>query len=249
MEPIPGADGWRRANVVHVSALFIILMFTGVAGCRDSTVDSSAPGMSGPPVITFSPGDSLTFDSWALDGFGNRILSTQTSILWRIVDTGGTALGRSRITTIVEQAGPGAPPVPPDTLLFQFRADGDIYQYGFLARFVLRRERRTIPSAWDRIAAFSLPIGGLWIVGALDSAGTDLVQGRVLDDNSYFSLGVNGVETLFRGYSTTMVGTNYWYGLTIAAPPPAVVVQREEPGSGYNGQLRILNALRVHGWP
>lgn len=247
VELFPGADGWRRANVAHASALFILVLLSGIAGCRDSAVDSSAPGTSGPPVIRFSPGDSLTFDSWALDGFGNRILSTQTSILWRIADTGRTILGRSGITTIIEQSGPGAPPVPPDTLLFQFRGDGDIYQYGFLARSVLRRERRTIPSAWDKIAAFSLSVGGVWNVGAVDSAGADLVQGRVLDDVSYFSFSVNGVETLFRGYSVTLVGSSYWFGLTVAAPPPAIVVQREEPGSGYNGQLRILNALRIHG--
>jgi len=241
-----GADGWRRRTVAHASALtFLVLL----AGCRESAVDAFEPGTTGPPVILFARGDSLTFDAWALDGFGDRILSSQTSVLWRVVDTGGTVLGRTRVTTIIEQAAPGAPPVVPDTLLFQFRADGDIYQYAFLARSVLRRESRTIPPAWDRIGAFSFPVGGLWTVGAQDSAGTDLVQGRILDDRSYFSFKVNGVETLFRGYSASLAGTNYLFGFTVAAPPPAMVIQREEPGAAHNGQLRILNALRVHGTP
>jgi hypothetical protein len=248
-DPLREAGWWRRHFVAHGSAFFIFVMVVGATGCRDTTVDSSATVPGGPPVVTFVPGDTLIFDSWALNGFGDRIAASQTSVLWRVVDTGGTAAGKTRITTIIEQAGPGAPPIRPDTLMFQFRSDGDIYQYGFLARSVRIRENRIIPFAWDRIAAFSLPAGGTWIVGAQDTGGTDLVQGRVLDDRSFFSVSVNGVETLFRGYSVTMVGTNYEYGFTIAAPPPAMVVQQEDPGPVRNGRLRILNTLRVHGWP
>lgn len=248
-DPRTEAGRWRRKSVAHGSAFVVLFMLCAASGCRDTTVDSASGVPSGPPVVTFSPGDTLIFDAWALNGFGDRIPSSQTSVLWRVVDTGGTAAGRTRITTIIEQAGPGAPPIRRDTLLFQFRADGDIWQYGFLARSVLVRENRTIPYAWDRIAAFSLGAGGIWIVGTQDSAGTDAVQGRVLDDRSFFSVSVNGVETLFRGYSVTLVGTNYEYGFTIAAPPPAMVVQQEDPGPVRNGRLRILNTLKVHGWP
>ena len=247
-EMFPGADGRRRVTGARTFALAVLIMMVA-AGCRDSTVYTLASPPAGPPGIVFAPGDSLTFDSWALDDFGDRIPSSLTGVLWRVADTGGTAAGRSRVTTVIEGTAPGFPPLPPDTLLFQFRADGDIFQYAFLAKSVLRRESRVITPQWDRIAAFSLPAGGIWTVGAQDSAGTDLVQGRVLDDQSYFSISVNGVEMLFRGYSATMVGTNYQYGLSIAVAPPAVLVLREEPGPMRNGRLQLVNMLRLHTWP
>jgi hypothetical protein len=230
------------------NAILVLFLLT-LPACRESSVDTSAPVPPATPVLRFSPGDSLTFDTWSLNDFGDRILSTQASLLWRVVDTGRVTAGQQNVTVIIAQAAPGSPPILPDTLLFRFGANGDVFQYGFLFRSVLRREQRTIPRAWDRIGAFSLAAGNVWTVGAQDSAGTDLVQGRIIDDQSYFSAAINGVQTLFRGYSAGLAGTNYEFGCTVAGSPPAMVVEREESGPSSTGTLQILNSLRLRNWP
>ena len=233
--------------MIRYASLVLFLLI--LPACRESAVDAFAPVPIATPVIRLSPGDTLTFDTWSLNEFGDRVPGTQASLMWRVVDTGSVAAGQPNVTVIIAQAAPGSPPIGRDTLLFRFGADGDVYQYGFLYRSVLRRQHRTIPQAWDRIGAFSLSSGSVWTVGAQDSAGTDLVQGRILDDQSYFSASINGVQTLFRGYSASLVGTNYDFGLTIAGSPPAMVVEREETSPSAAGTLLILNTIRLHNWP
>ena len=46
-----------------------------------------------------------------------------------------------------------------DTLFFHFAADGDVYQFGFVAGVVSLLEGEHIAPAWDRIAAFSAGTG------------------------------------------------------------------------------------------
>jgi len=244
---ITRADTQRPVPGACVSAL-VVLLLLATGGCRNSAADAGSDSTPGPPRIVLSVGDSLTFDSWALDEFGDRIFSTFTKTVWRVIAVGGTYAGAAGVTTIVERAAPGSPPVPNDTLYFQLQANGDIAQYGFVARIVKLRGGRTLVATWDRIAAFSLPGGSSWTVGAKDSAGTDFIYGRVVDGTEYFSANVNGVETLFRGNSVTMVGTDYQYMLSISAAPPCFTRLHEESTGATRGFLRVLSALYVAGW-
>ncbi|MEW6511120.1 MAG: hypothetical protein AB1428_09205 [Bacteroidota bacterium] len=188
------------------------------------------------------------FYSWPLDKFGNRILSSQTGVTWHVLATGESYDGKDGVTTIVELASPGSPPTPVDTLRFRFGADGDIEQYGFLARAALRRDGQSIAPGWDRIAAFSLAANATWSVGAIDTAGNDVVRGVVNDDRSYFSASINGVETLVRGYSVSLSTIDFGYTLTIADPPRTVMLLREESSPSHAGFVRVLWSTSLSGW-
>jgi hypothetical protein len=199
-----------------------------------------------PIRIVFSVGDSLTFHVWALDDFGGAVASSLTQVVWRVIAVDDQFAGLSNVTTFVEQPSPGGLSLPVDTLHFQFRSDGDVFRYGFLAAEMKRREGRELVPGWDRIGAFSLPANGTWIVGTTDSAGANILVGTIPDAGEYYSATVNGVGTVFRGYSAVLEGIDLEFTLAVSDSPPAIVLLREETTSSVKGIMRLLTGVNIH---
>jgi len=235
------ADRHRPVAGVCGSAL-VILMLLGGGGCRDNSAGPLTPHAH-PPVVILAVGDSLLFNTWGLDIYGDPLPGSYARTLWHVTAVADSFAGRQGVTTVLESAFP-APPTPlVDTLHFAFMANGDIYQFGFLALAVKRGGGPTIRPVWDRIAALSLPIDATWVVGPRDSAGGDFVQGFFEGQNDYFSTSVNGVNTLCRGYTVTMTGTDLSCALTVTDAPSAVLVFEQDATSSATGLLRILSSL------
>lgn len=219
----------------------MFLVLVAGAGCRESgadPVDATLP----PPRLVFALDDSLRLDLTSLDDFGGTLSGSLKKIVWRVADVDGVYGGESGVTSLVETV---IPPGAPDTLRFRFLPNGDIEQYGFFARVAHRRHESPLPSRWDRIGAFSLPLNGAWAAGVLDSAGTTSVQGKVVDNGEYYSATVNGVETVFRCSSVLLLGLDFEFLLTVSGSPASIVRYREETSSRVSGQQRALTSVRL----
>lgn len=245
------SSGGRRAlrSLPHagVCASALLFVFLGqVEGCRDNGTGPSSGSPQTVSGLVFAVGDSLVFESWGLDPSGYTITSTHTSPVWRLYAVSDTFAGAPNVTSIAEYPDPGTSPAKSDTLHFQFLPSGDIYQYGFIASVVGRREGVHLAPAWDRIVALSLPTNGTWAVGTVDSGGTDVLRGTVTGDQGYFTAALNGVRTVFHGYGVSLSSSDVEYSIVISDVPPAVLLVREESTPIANGFLRYLASLAKH---
>jgi hypothetical protein len=217
-----------------------------IAGCRDNGTGPSAGSGQIVAGLVFAPGDTLTFDAWALDSFNYEIPASHTTPFWKVIAVRDSFAGAGGVTSIGEYPAPGTVPPRADTLRFRFLPSGEIYQYGFIANLVRRREGVRLVPSWDRIAAFSLPTNSTWNVGTADSAGTDTVRGTVKGDQGYFIAALNGVQTAFHSYGVTLISLDIDYTLLVSDSPPAVLLLENLSTPNGNGYVWFLAALRKH---
>jgi hypothetical protein len=194
----------------------------------------------------FATGDTLIFEAWALDQYGFQVLTSRTNPLWKVHAVRDSFAGAGDVTTIVEHPDPATSPAKSDTLHFRFLASGDVYEYGFIASIVRRREGVRLAPAWDRIAALSLPSNATWVVGTVDTGRTDTLRGTVMGDQGYFIAALNSVRTVFHGYGVSLSSLDIEYTLVVSDSPPAVLLVREESTPIANGFLRGLASLTKH---
>jgi len=244
------SDGRRAPRLLPragacAGALLFVLLFLA-EGCRDN---GTGPSVQSPLTVSglvFAPGDTLTFDTWGLDPYNYTIPASHVSESWSVSAVKDSFAGAGNVTSIVELPAPGGFPAGADTLHFRFLPSGDIYEYGFIANVLRRREGVSVPPAWDRIAAFSLPTNAVWSVGTVDSGGTDTLRGMVMGDQQYFIAVLNGVRTAFHGYGVSLSSLDIDYTLVVSDNPPAVLLLQELSTPVANGFLWNLASLRKH---
>jgi len=245
------SSGLRRAlrSLLRPGACAGALLFVflaQVAGCREDGTGPPSPSPQAVGGLVFTEGDTLIFDAYGLDPYGYAIAASHTTPLWRIYDVGGTFAGAGNVTSVADYPDPGTSPALSDTLRFRFLPSGDIYQYGFIAGVVERREGVHLVPAWDRIAALSLPSNTMWAVGTVDTLGTDTLRGTVTGDQGYFIAVLNGVRTAFHGYGVSLSSIDIAYSIVVSDVPPAVLLVREESSQLSNGFLRYLTSMKKH---
>jgi hypothetical protein len=223
------------------SALCVILL-AQVEGCRDNGTGSSSQTPQAVAGLVFALRDTLTFDAWDLDLFNYTIPPSHSTPVWRVYAVEDSYAGAGGVTSIAEYPAPGRS----DTLRFRFLPSGDIYQYGFIAGVVKRREGLRLPPSWDRIGAFSLPTNATWAVGTVDSAGTDTLRGHVLGDQGYFIAQVNGVRTVLHGFGVSLLSVDIDYTIVISDVPPAFLLIEEGSTQVANGFLRTISSVTEH---
>ena len=235
--------GPRCRGACAPALLCMLLAYAG--GCRDNSAGPVAQPGSTVQGLFFAQGDSLTFDAWTIDSLDYVVESSHAALTWSVAGVNGVFAGADNVTAIKESFAAGSPSATTDTLRFRFLPSGDIEQYGFIAQVVRRREGISLPAAWDRIAAFSLPTNATWVVGAVDSAGNDTMRGTVLGDQGYFIALLNGVRTVFHAYGVGLSSQDIQYTIAVSGTPPAVLLIREEGTYRARGLLRVLSAIAV----
>jgi len=219
-----------------VTALSAIL--SAVApGCRGAETPTE-PG-SGSVSVRLEAGSHYRYVVWSLDGFGDRIASTERRRDWDVAASGVSAYGVEDVTVVVDST----EGEPADTIHFRFLESGDIYQYGFLSRWVERSEGKTIPPQWDLIAALSLGRVGNWIVGVADSAGNDVVRGEISGENLLFEVVINGTLTAVPSYRVDLVSSRLLSSIWVTDSPSAFVRFRFDnvfPSNSNGGELAQL---------
>jgi hypothetical protein len=228
------------------AAALLSLCLCPFPGCRDNGTGPGSQAMQTVAGLVFAPGDTLIFDGWDLDPYNYAVGTSHSTPLWKVLTVGDSYAGQGSVTSILESPPPGASSPKTDTLRFRFLPSGDIYEFGFIAGVVERREGTRLAAGWDRVAAFSLPTNGTWTVGAVDSAGSDTLRGTVVGDQGYFIATLNGVRTVFHGYEVSLVSLDIDYTLVVSDLPPAVLVIQELSTPVANGYLRTLASLTKH---
>jgi hypothetical protein len=164
------------------------------------------------------------FDDWLLDRYGDRIPESYARRSWSVIADSVEAEGYDDVTVVIDSVvGTNV-----DTLLFRFMSSGDVYEYGFVARFVRRWAGRTIPQHWDLIAGFSRGLVSSWTVGISDSLGTAKMEGESVGRDLMFETTVNGVATVFQAYRVSCLTENLDGVFYVADQPSAFTYMRWE---------------------
>lgn len=237
-----GAGGFLSLEVPAALALFWICVGT-LTGCRESG-GVTAPGAETRIVLNFTAGDSFVYDRWALDEFGYQITASKRQEYWRVLQTGITTQGETGVTVVIDSL--DAQHV--DTLLIRSIADGDIYQFGFLARLVNQVGGRTIMPQWDLLLRSGQTSLTTWAVGVADSIAADTVYAQSVAAPDYFSVQLNGRSNVFPAYRVELNGMSLQLAFWVTGAPSCFPGFREEStllGDGFEAHLS--SAVVAHG--
>jgi len=238
---LTGAPLARLPAAFRVGALCCLLAFLG--SCREAEAPTG-PESGSSLIVVLTPGTRLVFDDWLLDRYGDRIPESFAHRSWSVIAESVKAKGHDDVTIVIDSvAGTSV-----DTLLFRFTPSGDVYQYGFVARFEQRWGGRTIPQQWDLIAGFSLGLVSSWTVGISDSLGTLRMEGESVGRDLMFEAAVNGVATVFQAYRVTCLTENLDGVFYLADQPPAFTYMRWEnyvDDLSVTGEISVLVSLTI----
>lgn len=225
----------RPPAALRVGALCCSLVFLG--SCREA-VSPTGPQSGGSLVVVLTPGTRLVFDDWLLDRYGDRIPDSFAHRSWSVIDDSVRVKGYDDVTIVIDSIRGRSV----DTLLFRFTPSGDVYEYGFVARFEQRWGNRTTPQHWDLIAGFSLGLVSSWTVGDSDSLGTLRMEGESVGRDLMFEATVNGVASVFEAYRITCMTENLDGVFYVADQPSAFTYMRLE---NYVDDLSVTGEISV----
>lgn len=237
--------GGRRGllSVGMLGALTLLCLWSGlIAGCRDSNL-GTGPGREGAIFLNFTVGDTFLYDAWELDEFGYRVNGKKQETL-HVVGTGVHAQGMDGVSVVLDSLGGSQV----DTLFLRSTSDGDLYQYGFLARLVKRTSGKTITPRWDLLLHSGQVSATRWVVGVADSAASDTVQGALIALPEYFAVNINGKPSVFPAYQVELNGLSVQFVFWVTDMPSCISGFREEPTATGNGFEAYMTSARVaHG--
>ena len=225
----------------------LVLLLSLAGGCREGSPVQPA-GPQSPVLLQWHPGDTFTFNTWAIDPNGLSLNSAPIVSVRRVLQTGVSARGAVNVTVMLDSiALPGAPRRL-DTLYFYQSPEGDLWQYGLLASLNRRYNGTSAPPAWDRLAALSLGVNGIWTAGQADTSSN--ITGAAFDESNPWAAAINGAQVAFKAERIELYGPlNFGYTVLLSTAPP-VFAQIVEPSSSIgpvNGLVRSLTAAQIGG--
>jgi hypothetical protein len=233
----------RRVGA-HLTLLFFALLFLS---CREATAPLS-PSPSIPFSLSCAEGDRFVYDGWMISEYGYLIPQSKATYIWTVRGVGLNFEGRANgILFVVSVGSVGGSSAILDSIHLSIAPNGDVYQYGFLSNLAATVGNHVQPKRWDLIAAFSLGPEMRWEVGTWDSAGAERMYGEIKSSQDFFSVTVNGVQTVFPGYRVNIESSSLGVSYSLSSVPPAVVRIEEAPFlfvTGSYKELREINARR-----
>lgn len=227
----------------------VVLWATLLVSCREELpLGGSSP--TAKPALQFVPGDYFLFDNWKLDLYGVRIPSSYYRNSWTVADTGVEIRGSVRVTVVIDSTFDSTQQVTRiDSLFFRVDANGDVFQYGFLALLIAERESLMLAPQWDRIAAFSQPTGTAWVVARIDtSAGARTQQtviGTILPTPEYVGpVIMDGEERAILSYRIEISKPNLDYVFWLSDAPTSFPRMVDDSEILRNTTLRELKIIR-----
>jgi len=206
-----------------------------ITGCREST-PVTEPGRTTPIILQMTEGDTYLYDHWALDEYGYQVKASKQPELWRVDQTGIMVEGATGVTVIIDSMDTQHI----DTLLLRSTMDGDIYQYGFIARLVKQMSGKTLVPQWDLIVRSGRMSDAIWPVGVADPAFIDTVYGRMTAAPVYFAAQVNGEPSAFPAYRVELSGTSVQFVFWVTDSPscfPGFWEESTSLGNGFEAYL------------
>jgi hypothetical protein len=234
-------------NAMRIGALAALLILS--SSCRE-TIPVDQQLSSGQVLFRFSPGDYYSFDNWNLDIYGRKIPASYFRSSWTVADTGQTLRGWTRVSVVLDSTFDGNNVfVRRDSLLFR-HDNGDLYQYGFIRSLIAARETLTLVPRWDRIAAFSQPLGTSWEVGRIDSSvgprPTEYILGRIQPTREYVGpFIINGQERAMPSYRVQITESRLDYTFWITESPTTIARVFDNSNAIPNATLRELRVVTL----
>jgi len=240
---------YHHASMVWVVAL--PLLFILFLGCREEF--SSSPARE--PVnleFMFPLNSYYTFDNWKLSPGGSRLSASQFRTSLTVVDTGSVAIGFPGVTILIDST--FARDVRGVDSLVQARyryfrttPDGDLFEFGFIARLFEQRDTVTVNPRWDKLLSPSTETNAYWIVETGDPSSVGTVSARFLPGLETVRDSINGVSLGVLAYHVEITGRDLSLGLWVGGSPPAFLRFRDQSDVLYNRIFQELRFRRVIG--
>ncbi|MBX2993145.1 MAG: hypothetical protein KF749_18485 [Bacteroidetes bacterium] len=228
--------------------VFILLLLVGTLSCRE---ELPVTGSNTTPFsFRLTPGMWFSFDNWKLDNFGQRIARSYFRNTWTVADTGRALNGRMAVTVVIDSTFDTTGVFARrDSLLYSTDPNGDVYQWGFLHSLIAERETLQLTPQWDRIAAFSQPLGSSWVIATLDTSigapQTENVRGRIGTSSGYVGpILIDGEERTILSYRVEITKPRMYYSFWITDTPASVARALDDSDVLRNAELRELKAIR-----
>ena len=234
-----------------IARLALLVVFClCVLSCREKLPVNDS-GSSLQFLFRFKPGDYFSFDNWKLDIYRQRIPNSYFRNSWTVADTGRAMRGWTRVAIVIDSTFDATNRlVRRDSLLFRSGDDGDVYQWGFLKALIAERETLNLAPQWDRIAAFSQPLGSTWVIARIDTSiggrTNETVYGRILTAREYVGpLTINGEERAILSYIIEITKPRLDYTFWLTDSPSAVAKVLDDSETLQNSTLRELKLIRT----
>jgi hypothetical protein len=192
--------------------------------------------------VRLETGTHYRYTVWSIDRLGDRILSSERVRTWTVQAENVSVHGFDDVTLVIDST----EGEPSDTLYFRFLASDDIYQHGFVSRWIARSEGRAISPQWDLLAAFSLGQVGTWTVGVADSAGSTTVRGETRGEELLFEVFVNGTLTAVPSYRVDLETNILLASIWISDSPSAFLLLQDDnifPTTSIRGEFAQLTEV------
>jgi len=219
--------------------------------CREQI--PSAPSPSGIDLPFRLPlGSYYSYDNWVLYPDGSFIPGSQFRTSWEVIDTDAVAMGFSGVTDVRESTF-----VPTETATdslvrirhryFRTSAEGDVFEYGFVARLLQDRDSIQVPSVWDKLLSPSSGLDVPWTVETSDSPSVGTIEGRFFPQLETVEDSINGVAMGVLAYHAEIDGTDLTFGLWVGGSPPAFLRGWDQSDVPFNRIFQELRVRRVGG--
>ena len=211
-----------------VTLPFLLIL---LVGCREQISSPPAPE---PVNLQFMlPLNSyFSFDNWKLSPSGSRISASRFRTSWTVVDTGAVAIGFPGVAIVIDSTFSrdvrGA-----DSLVqtfyryFRISPNGDVFEFGFIARLFEQRDTINVNPKWDNLLSPSAQTNTYWIVETNDS--------------------INGVSLGVLAYHVEITGRNLTLGLWVGGSPPTFLRLWDQSDVLYNRVFQELRMRRIVG--
>lgn len=238
------ASARHRFSVVWVATL--PFFFSLLCGCREPSPTVSTPE---PVLLQFVlPLYSYySYDNWIIDRFGHRILSSRYRTSWKVVDTSAAALGFQGVVTVIDSTfsttvNETDSLIQTDSNYFRISSNGDVFEYGFIARLLAQRDSVVVTPTWDKLLSPSVEQNASWIVETGDSVTGGEFRAVFLPSLELVDDSINGVAMGVLAYHVEIAGANLALGLWVGGSPPAFLRKWDRSDVAYN---RVFQELRV----
>lgn len=246
---VPSGRAGRFLQQAGYGLALLLFCMMGIFACREHLPVAGSDSTAS-VAFKFTPGDYFSYENWKLDFYGSKISGSHFRNSWTVADTGQSLRGWNRVAVIIDSTFDTSNRlVSRDTLLFRFD-ERNVYQWGFLHRLIAERETLNLAPQWDRIAAFSQPLGSSWAIARLDTSigapSLQTVYGRISNDQTYVGpITINGVLRAVLSYRIEITKPRLDYSFWLTSSPTMIAGVVDESEALANSTLRELRVARV----
>ncbi len=216
-------------------------------GCREKLPTGPAPA---PTYLQFSLplNGYYSYNNWEVDYYGFPVPSSEFRSSWRVIDTGAVSLGYPGVTIVVDSIFAHDVQGGDSLALIEYRylraENGDVFEFGFIARLLEQRDSVTISPQWDKVFSSSAGANSSWTVELNDSASGG-IYASFYPSLELLGTTVNNVPTGLLAYHVEITGQTLDVNLWISNSPPCIVRVEDNSNVEANRMYRKLTLLRT----